>query len=122
MSLGEIAIRLDPRHLPNATTDLRYDLPDALAAACPEVRDDGYDYDDANRMLVFLVTEAPESIVHRVVEVLRGLELDETRFDGEGVEVGWAEARHERALERYRVVHPPGAARTLAGDVSSGPP
>lgn len=120
--MGEIAIRLDPRHLPSATTDLRYELPDAIAAACPEVQADGYDYDDAGRMLVFLATGAPEGVIAKVLEVLRGLEIDQSRFDGAGVEVGWAQDEHEQRLARYRVVHPPGPARTLADDVSSRPP
>jgi len=105
--VAEIAIVLDPSRLANPVADLRYALAGAIERACGQlVRDDAYDYDDAGRMWVFLVTHDLAPAVVAVTEALSRLEVLGNRFDGEGVELWVAEADHQSDLSRYTRVHP----------------
>ena len=51
----EISIIIDPGKLGNPDTDLRYEIPQ-LASDITEkkLEDNGYDYDDEDKMIVFL--------------------------------------------------------------------
>jgi hypothetical protein len=50
-----IAIRLDPDLLDNPDADLRYLIPDLIVAASGGcAADDGFDYDDLDRMILYL--------------------------------------------------------------------
>jgi len=67
-----VTIRLDPALLPNPDADIRYVLPDLLAARSDgTVRDDGYDYDDDDVMTIFLDVDDAGAALSLVRSVLR---------------------------------------------------
>jgi|SRR5687767_246833 hypothetical protein len=71
-AMATIIIRLDPTKLENPDLDLRYVLPSTLEKASGGlVRDDAYDYDDDDVMLVFLETEQPTEALELVHRFLR---------------------------------------------------
>lgn len=51
----EISIIIDPKKLSNPDADLRYEIPDLASELTSEkLEDNGYDYDDDDKMIVFL--------------------------------------------------------------------
>ncbi len=71
-SMGHIAIKLDPSKLANPDADIRYRVPDLIAAHTDNrVADDGYDYDDEDIMTVFLRCPSPTDDVKQVLNILR---------------------------------------------------
>jgi hypothetical protein len=103
--MPEIAIRLDPEALPNPQADLRYLLPEALEERAPELlREDGYDYDSTNRMLIFLATSDLGAELAVVLAALEELEILGNRF--RDVTVAIADETHCSDNARYRVVAP----------------
>jgi hypothetical protein len=111
--MPEIAIRLDPKDLENPNADLRYLLPDAIVSRTPTLlADDGYDYDDAGRMLVFLHTQQIDEAVAAVLKALAETELLGNRFDN--ATVGVSQESHSDDLAQYRIVHPPHFEGSLA--------
>jgi hypothetical protein len=111
--MPEIAIRLDPDRLTNPDLDLRYVLPSRLEALTGgRLRDDAYDYDAADRMLVFLVTDDLAAGLPEVLQTLASLEVLGNRFHDAVVAV--ADEDHCADLSQYRIVHPPGVEGTLA--------
>lgn len=72
-----IAIRLDPTALTNPDVDLRSLLPDLIATASNgAVSDEGYDYDDDHRLVIYMATShvaAAIEAVRVVVESQRPL-------------------------------------------------
>lgn len=104
--MPEIAVRLDPASLANPDADLRYLLPEALAARAPELlRDDAYDYDSDNRMIVFLATDDLQAALAVVLPALHDLELLGNRFTS-GVTVAVADETHCSDLTKFRIVSP----------------
>jgi hypothetical protein len=74
--MGHVAIKLNPRELPNPDADLRYRIPDLIADATNgRIRDDGYDYADGDIMIVYLSCNDPASDVAEVIETLRANEI-----------------------------------------------
>lgn len=64
-----MVLKLDPERLENPVADLRYAVPDFLAARSEgAIADDGYDYLENYEMLIFLqvtdVARASEMILH----------------------------------------------------------
>lgn len=111
--MPEIAIRLDPDCLANPDLDLRYALPQHLEAATQgRVRDDAYDYDSSNRMIVFLQCSDIAAGLPLVLDALRSIEIHGNRFRDAVVAV--AETDHCSDLKQFRVVFPPDLTGTLA--------
>ena len=71
--MAHIRFDLDPATLPNPALDIRYLLPDSLAAL-PEssMSDNGYDYsaDDPPLLLIFLKSDSPAADVARSIDFL----------------------------------------------------
>ncbi len=66
-----IILKLDPERLENPVADLRYAVPDALAARSGGViADDGYDYLENYEMLIFLQVTDLERAAAIVLEFL----------------------------------------------------
>ena len=116
--MSEIAIRLDPAFLANPDADLRYELPEALVTLAPQLlSEDGYDYDAANRMLIFLSTELLDQALVVVLDALERLDLRGNRFSpGPGVVVAVADETHCSDLARYRLVAPTSEGSLLEAD------
>lgn len=70
--MPSILIRLDPRHLVNPDTDLRYIVPDRLAEVSNGLlADSGCDYEEiTNAMLLYLSTTNLDAALPFVIEVL----------------------------------------------------
>ena len=113
--MAEIAIRLEPRKLDNPDLDLRYLLPETLAARFPDLLESsGYDYAPNECILVFLTTASPDVAVAKVLATLETLELLGNHFRGVTVAVASSERSVRGRLDQYTVVAPQPGARTLA--------
>lgn len=67
-----VTIRLDPAALQNPDADIRYVLPDLIAERSGgTVRADGYDYDDADVMTIFLDVDSRADATALVCAVLK---------------------------------------------------
>jgi hypothetical protein len=107
-----ILIRLDPAKLSRVTADVRYEIPARLAErAHALIQEDGYDYEPAGAMQIYLRT----SDVTRALPVVVAL-LETEPFDGEvlapAAQVGVSDAD---AIDTtaFRIVYPPGAAGSI---------
>ncbi len=96
-----IAIKIDPSRLTNPDLDIRYMIADLLTEATGgAVKDDGYDYVDGDKLLVFLSADSPENVATVLdtlgrQEICGNLILDSSVV---GVDQGAG----------YEVVHPKG--------------
>jgi len=101
--MGHIAIRLNPRDLPNPDADLRDRIPEVVGNATDgRIRDDGYDYIDGDVMIVFLVCEDPASDVGAVIETLRANKIcDNQLLDSAVIDIS-------TDATKFSIVHPPG--------------
>ncbi len=100
--MGHIAIKLNPRDLPNPDADLRYRIPDLIADATNgRIRDDGYDYADDEIMIVYLLCDDPKADVTDVIRTLRANEICDNRILDSAV-IGIA-----TNATTFTIVHPP---------------
>lgn len=71
--MAQIKFELDPAKMANPDLDIRYRLPDQLAAL-PEstMTDNGYDYsdDEPPKLVVFVRSEMPDADVKRAIRFL----------------------------------------------------
>ena len=114
--MAHVVILLDPARLNNPDADLRYLLPDALVARAPKLlKDDAYDYDEHNRMLVYLKTRDLRRGAQTVIDELHHLSLLGNRFRRAAViAVSRGSRGAGRAPARCQVVWPPRVTGTLA--------
>jgi len=69
--MSSLLIRLDPTKLVNPDADIRYLLPDLLARESGgRLTDDGYDYDDQQRLLIFMNSADFTGLMPLVLRVL----------------------------------------------------
>lgn len=69
--MPRVAIRIDPRLLQNPDTDVRYELPDVIAnSSGGSIRDDGYDYEADDVMVVYLDVGEREQAVALIERLL----------------------------------------------------
>ena len=101
--MATIIIQLDPSQLANTDTDIRYVLPDLLAAKFPHlVSDDGYDYAGSSQnpcLLVFLATESLEQASAAVIGFLQHERVLENDLASVPVAIEDEDA--------FKVIHPP---------------
>jgi len=103
--MSSIVVRLDPKLLENPDADLRYLLPDLLIERSAGLLvDDGYDYLDDGRMLLFLRTASLAAATEVVLHVIRNEELVGNSLSTAVVAV--AEADPSTAAADYVVAHP----------------
>jgi hypothetical protein len=71
--MAQIRFDLDPAKMPNPDLDIRYRLPDSLAALPDStMTDNGYDYSDDQPplLMVFVNSDAPDADVQRSIAFL----------------------------------------------------
>ena len=76
--MPQIRFRLDPGRMANPDLDIRYLLPDSLAALPDStMKDNGYDYSDDTPpfLMIFVTSDAPDADVERSLEFLRTNQL-----------------------------------------------
>jgi hypothetical protein len=111
--MPEIAIQLDPEKLSNPDLDIRYVLPDLIAAASNGIiKDDGYDYSRTSRRItVYLRAQDLEAAMPFVLEFLRGPPVLGNHLAAEGVVVATSLVDRSKDERDYAVVYPPGVSR-----------
>mgnify|MGYP001236014701 CR=1 FL=1 len=113
--MPSIVIRLDPGKLANPDADLRYEIPDLLAARSDgALADDGYDYEaDGDAMQIYLRITTAE-VDHAVAMVIAFLET-ETLHDNDlsvAATVGVSESPGP-VVSTFEIVYPRGVAGTI---------
>lgn len=80
--MASIAIRLDPRHLDDPDTDIRYLLPELLAKrSSGAIMENGYDYVGEGPFLVlFLSAPEIETALDCVVDVIENVRILDNDF------------------------------------------
>jgi hypothetical protein len=107
-----ILFRLVPDHLNNPDLDIRYLLPDLLAARSDGIiKDDGYDYaSGSNHLHVFVTTTDIKSAMKCILDLIDNVRvLDNDLRRGAAVAIKQAEG--------FEVVFPPEQAGRILSDV-----
>lgn len=101
--MEQILIRLDPRLLANPDADLRYELPDLLAARSNgAIADDGYDYvGEPSQLVLFLKVSDVELAIKCILDVVENERLLEN-------DLRPAATVAVKTIEGYEVVFPVG--------------
>ncbi len=76
----EITLTLDPSKLSNPDADLRYAIPEMVEKlSINQLKDDGFDYDDADNMIIYISTESFEKqkAIDVVKEACQNLSLEQ---------------------------------------------
>ncbi|HMA92782.1 MAG TPA: hypothetical protein VKP30_08855 [Polyangiaceae bacterium] len=104
--MPSIVIRLDPERLQNPDLDLRYMIPDQLAARSSGlIADDGYDYEPENNVMqIYLRTTNLEFAVPLVVEMLE-TECVLGNILATSAQIGISDAEAVNTNE-FRVIYP----------------
>ena len=99
-----VAIRLDPTLLVNPDADLRYLLPDLMVErAGGALVDDGYDYLEDGRMMIYLLAESLDVALPTIREVLETGELLGNSLRSAVAAVADADG------DNFVVIYPPGS-------------
>ena len=70
--MQSVLIRIDPTKLESPDADLRYTLSELLAERSDgRLAEDGYDYDDSDRMILFLESEVLDHDLPLVLQVVQ---------------------------------------------------
>ena len=116
--MPSIVIRLDPAKLSDPDLDMRYEIPDLLAARSGGIlADDGYDYEeggddeDGPALLIFIRASSLDAGLPHVLALLRTDRLHGNDLAAAAV-VG-VSAEEAADATTYEVVFPPGAKRVL---------
>ena len=111
--MPSIVIRLDPGKLANPDADLRYEVPDLLAARSDGVlADDGYDYEtDGDAMQIYLRTADIERGLAMVIEFVEAERLHGNDLTA-AVTVGISDEPGPVATA-FRIVYPRGIVGTI---------
>ncbi len=133
--MPSIVLRLRPEDLVNPDADLRYLIPSYLETATDgAVRDDGYDYEDDDEMVIFLATDHAQGALELVRTALTARPVLGNELAGQ-VRVGVMAQGDVRSVRNGRLhfgsvtleLHRPGTGRVRAqtrgqGFVGQGSP
>lgn len=83
----EIKLTLNPGKLSNPDTDLRYTIPEmAEELSDNKIKDNGFDYDDDNNMLIFLIVEMIDK--DKAIDILNNI-LNNLSIESDAIKIEW---------------------------------
>lgn len=105
--MPSVLIRLDPRHMVNPDTDLRYIVSDRLAEVSNDLLvDSGYEYEETtNAMLIYLSTANLDAALPFVIEVLENEMIYENRL-ADSARVGSSPHDQSERPADFTIIYP----------------